>query len=205
LLRESISLWRRKNKLNKRDFLNHLEGSLRGINYEDKKDIIYDYEEHFSVGLEQGKSEEEICQNLGDPKVIAKQFRANYMVDKAKNDTSAGNIIRAVVAVISLGFFNIVFVLGPFLGVVGVLIGVFAAALGVFLAGLGVLLGGLASSFMPIFFINLHPLAMVFSAIGLMCMGTLIFIGACCLGKLIYILTVKYLQLNLNIIKKGEA
>src|SRR5699024_11262340 len=44
-------------------------------------------------------------------------------MDKVESTATTGNILRAVWAVIGLGFFNLVIVLGPFLGLAGVILG----------------------------------------------------------------------------------
>src|SRR5258708_1960548 len=112
--------------MSKDKFIQDLRDGLRGIPETEKKDILSDYEEHFRAGREQGKTEEHIAASLGNAKTIAKQFRAGYSIKQAEADFSAGNIVRAVLAAVSLGFFNIVFVIGPFAGLVGILVGLYA-------------------------------------------------------------------------------
>lgn len=77
---------------------------------------FYEYQEHFRIGLEEGKSEADIAQSLGDPNVIAKQFNVDHLVQKAEENTTVSNILKAVLATLGLGIFNLVFVLGSFLG-----------------------------------------------------------------------------------------
>lgn len=197
--------------MNKNEYLRVLEQSLNGIPFEDKKDIMYDYEEHFTIGLQEGKTEEEIAQSLGHPRTLAKQFRANYIVNQAKSDSSTGNVFRAIFAVISLGFFNLIFVLGPFLGLIGVLIGLFATSFGLIVAGFAVFVAIFISPFTIPFVgytgsisVSLSPIVLIFISIGLTSFGTLFFIGSSYLAKLLFRGIIKYLQMNLNIIKKGE-
>ncbi len=42
-----------------------------------------------------------------------------------------------MLATIALGFFNLVFILGPFIGLIGIVIGLYGGALGVTMGGLG--------------------------------------------------------------------
>jgi len=63
--------------MNKKEFLGRLSELIKDIPEEEKKDILFDYEEHFRIGLEKGRKEEEIAATRGDPKVIAKQSRAS--------------------------------------------------------------------------------------------------------------------------------
>ena len=57
----------------------------------DKADIISDYEEHFRVGLENGKTESEIAASLGSPYDVANQF-----LDGTKKTTAAAPVSRPV-------------------------------------------------------------------------------------------------------------
>lgn len=47
---------------------------------------------------------------------------AAYHVGKVEEKATTGNILRAVFAAVSLGFFNVVIVLGPFIGLASLLI-----------------------------------------------------------------------------------
>ena len=50
--------------MNKTEFMKVLATELSKLSAAEKADILYDYEEHFTIGLEQGKSEEEIVADL---------------------------------------------------------------------------------------------------------------------------------------------
>ncbi|GAA3329582.1 hypothetical protein GCM10020331_078230 [Ectobacillus funiculus] len=60
--------------------------------------------------------------SLGSPSQIARELSASHHLEKVETSTTAGNIMRAVWAVIGLGFFfNFVIVMGPFIALVGVM------------------------------------------------------------------------------------
>lgn len=63
--------------MNKDEFLKTQETSLTAFNQEEKKDILYDYEEHFRIGHQNGKTDEELINELGGPDDIAKQYSGN--------------------------------------------------------------------------------------------------------------------------------
>ena len=63
--------------MTKLEYMNQLEAYLNGVSPADRQDIIQDFEEHFSAGLENGKSEEQICRELGSPKEFAAQYTDN--------------------------------------------------------------------------------------------------------------------------------
>lgn len=60
--------------MTRKEFLTALNQYLVTLSAEEKADIISDYEEHFRVGLENGKTEAEIAAALGSPYDVAAQF-----------------------------------------------------------------------------------------------------------------------------------
>ncbi|MCX7921482.1 MAG: DUF1700 domain-containing protein [Clostridia bacterium] len=189
--------------MTKNEFLNRLDGALTGIAYQDRKDIIYDYEEHFTVGLEGGKTEEEIAASLGDPVTIARQFKADYMLKKAESKATTSNLFKAVFAVVGMGFFNLLIILPIFLPL-------WAAMIALIFSAFCVVLGGVAGFFASVgtpFFESIVTLptyntgANIFFCIGIIALGLLYLIGVISLGKLFYRGTMKYLKFNLKFIK----
>lgn len=187
----------------KKEYISILEKALGNFNKEEKDEILYDYEEHFAIGLEHGKTEEEIAVQLGDPRNIARQYKVTQTIEKAQEKPSITNIVNAVFSVVSLGFFNLMFVLGPFIGLIGVLIGLFGASAGVTVSGMGMMLGSLLFPLFPqyIYLGNVSPLGLFLLGTGIFALGLLFIIFDCYFTKYIYRLTVKYLQWNLSFIK----
>ncbi len=189
--------------MNKNDFMRALEDSLGSLSKDEKEDILYDYEEHFRIGIEKGKTEEEIAKELGDPHSIGKSYRAYTAVETASKNPSSKNIGKAILAAAALGFFNLVIVLGPFIGLVGVLIGLFAASACIAISGFCGIFGIIAQPFIPAHVhIGINPIAAFFLCIGLSSLGILLFIGMTYLGRFFLRGTIKYLKWNLSIIKK---
>jgi uncharacterized membrane protein len=189
--------------MNKEEFMKILKQSLGNMDTYEKKDILYDYEEHFRIGFEKGKTEEEIIKELGDPKNIGKSYRASAAVENAIENPSTKNIGKAILAALALGFFNLVIVLGPFIGLVATLISLFIAAIATFIGGVASIF---AVAFHPFFnctvTIQGNPIAVIFLGIGAAALGILFFIGVCYLAKFFYKATIKYLKWNINIITK---
>ena len=150
--------------MNKETFLKQLDSSLTKFPQDERQDIIQDYEEYFAIGLEEGKTEEQIAAALGSPSQIAKELIATYHLEKVEKTASAGNIMRAVWAVIGLGFFNFVIVLGPFIALVGIVFAGWAVSLGFILSPIGALtercMGGISSYL--IYLPHLHFAVLVF-------------------------------------------
>lgn len=90
--------------MSKGKFLQQLNESLKPLSSKERADILQDYEEHFSIGLEEGKTEEEIVTSLGSPNQIAKELLADYHVEQATAKATTQNILRATWAVIGLAF-----------------------------------------------------------------------------------------------------
>ncbi|MCJ7665328.1 MAG: DUF1700 domain-containing protein [Actinobacteria bacterium] len=187
--------------MNKKEFLNGLSKYLRGIPREDEQDIISDFEEHFEMGMKEGRTEEELAESLGDPKALANQLRASIMVARAEKETTAVNITRAVFASLGLGFFNLIFILGPFVGFVGVLVGLFASAIGITAGGITGLLATIFSPVFPEYFnMIINPAVGVFASIGLICFGVIFFIGDIYLTRGFFRLFIRYIKFNARIV-----
>ena len=60
--------------MKKIDFLNELYNYLSPLPKNERKEIIEDFREHFREGELEGKTEEEICEDLGSPFECAKQY-----------------------------------------------------------------------------------------------------------------------------------
>lgn len=60
--------------MNKQQFLDELERSLRSLKIQDGEEVMTEYRQHFEFKLADGYSEEEISAVLGDPKEVARQF-----------------------------------------------------------------------------------------------------------------------------------
>lgn len=63
--------------MNKNDFIDILEKNLLRLPKTDRDDILSDYEAHFALGAEAGKSEEEVSASLGDPNELAQIYLEN--------------------------------------------------------------------------------------------------------------------------------
>ena len=75
--------------MTRKEFLTALDQYLVTMSASEKADIISDYEEHFRVGLENGKTESEIAASLGSPYDVANQF-----LDGTKKTAAAAPVSR---------------------------------------------------------------------------------------------------------------
>ncbi len=191
--------------MNKRDFINKLSSYLAGVPVEERQDVINDFEDHFKEGVAEGRTEEEIAESLGDPKSLANQFKANILANTAEKTTSAINITRAVLATLGLGFFNLIFILGPFIGIVAVLFSLFASAIALTASGIAVFFASIFGPLVPQYIaVMINPAVSIFASIGVTLFGILFFVGDIYVVKWIYRLFVRYIKFNVRIITGKE-
>lgn len=191
--------------MNKSEFLKNLNDLIKDIPEGDKKDILYDYSEHFVFGLSEGRTEEEIARSIGDPEAIAKEIIAEYKINNAERNTSSSNVFTAVLATLGLGLFNSIFIVGPFFAVVGAIIAFYASGGAIVISGIALFIGTFLEPILPqFFFIPTHPAVTISASIGLTALGLLWIIGTTYLTKVFYRITLKYLKMNINIIRRNK-
>jgi uncharacterized membrane protein len=118
--------------MTEKQFLKKLAKALNRVSRRERKDILADYEEHFRAGRQAGKTDQEICDQLGDPVEIAQDFVDNEVDNSGVErpaTTAAGHTLAAVLVTMLLILFNMIIVIGPFIGLVGGLIGCWCASL----------------------------------------------------------------------------
>lgn len=182
--------------MTKNEFLAELKASLKKIPSDERQDILQDFQEHFDFGLEEGKTEEEISASLGSPQQIGKELVANYRVGLVEDSVTTGNIFRAVWAVIGLGFFNLIIVLGPFVALAGIIIAGWIVGIAFVAAPLLVLIN--VAVYPQIFeFFDL------FFSIALAGLGLFIAIGMFFASRSLTNGFVRYLKYNVRLVKGG--
>lgn len=180
--------------MNKEQFLKQLEASLKRLSLEERQDILQDYEEYFTIGIEKGKSDQEISASLGNPRQIAKELLASYHLQQVEQSTSAGNVMRAVWAVIGLGFFNLVIVLGPFIALIGLVFSGWLMSVAFILAPFAILIN---------LFIGELKLFDLFSSLGLSGIGIFIAMGMYVATKALFKGFIRYMKFNVSLVKGG--
>ncbi len=64
--------------MNKNEYLAALKNALKDTDQSIMEEIVSDYEEHFQVGIQKGKSEEQICEELGSIDDLIKEIKEVY-------------------------------------------------------------------------------------------------------------------------------
>jgi uncharacterized membrane protein len=180
--------------LNKNQYLSELQDLLKEMDRESREELLYDYKEHFDVAKVEGRTETEVAKELGSPKVVARELLADYKISKAEKHRSVKNIVSAVVASLSLGFLNSVFIIGPVVGIFGLFVGCFVLAIALSLSPLIV--------FGSLFFDGyMNSWLTIFSSFILCSLGVMLCIGLMKIGKFLYTVLIRYIKFNVNIVK----
>lgn len=96
--------------MNKWEFLKTLKTELERNGIQQAEDILSDYEEHFTHGLNKGKTEVEISEALGHPSTIAKAYKTESLISEIKNPQNgfqwslAFNIIGRLLVIAPFNF-----------------------------------------------------------------------------------------------------
>jgi len=183
--------------MTKYEYLTILERRLAKLPNEEKQEVMRDYEEHFLIAGEAGKTDAMIIDELGPVEKLAKEIAAEYRIELAKNSKKAGNLFSAVLAVGALGFFNLIFVLGPAMAVFSILFSFWVVAITFVISPVAFLLLSLTG-------LSSFTLFELFNTLVLCGIGIFVYIGTMHLTKWVKIITMKYLSFNLKIIRGGQ-
>jgi uncharacterized membrane protein len=125
-------------------FLATLGTALRDTPKAAVDDILADYAAHFSEGVAQGRSEQEIATSLGDPLTLADELRVSVRIDAWQTKRSIASGAQFMESALAIGVFNaaLTFVLVPLLALIGFATTVLIVALA--MAGLWLLFAGAA-------------------------------------------------------------
>ena len=193
--------------MTQKEFISVMEKNLRKLEPDERQDILADYNEHFFAGMEEGKTEDEISKNLGNPVSLARAQIAESITNQAETDRNFSNILKAVLATFSLSLFNIIFIIGPFFGLLGGIIGLWAGAVSLSLSGVATLMGLLVSSYVrdQAAGSGLSIWFFIFAGIGVSSLGGLASIGMYYLSKGFFGITLKYVKFNISIVKNRRS
>lgn len=87
--------------MTRNEYLFILRKHLQGLNSDEIDDIIIDVASHFDFGTEEGKTEDEICIELGDPVDMAQQFtnrsdQQNSNKAQTRHNQSSDTLLKIV-------------------------------------------------------------------------------------------------------------
>ncbi|EHR81579.1 PF08006 family protein [Staphylococcus epidermidis VCU118] len=97
--------------MDKITFLNELELALDDLPREEKDSIMHKYENLFYEEELKGISESQIIKKLNDPYHISKEVKARSAIHYASYKPTLANIVRAILASLSLGILSLFIIL----------------------------------------------------------------------------------------------
>lgn len=180
--------------MTKEQFLTELESQLKKLPKSDQEEILRDYNEYFTIAQSDGKLEHEVVQALGSPKQLAKELLASYYIEEMQKSASAKNTMRALWAGVGLGFLNLIFIVGPFIGIVSTVASFWLVGI-VFLFTPALVLIGAA------FNVGSFAWFDFFVALTLSGVGVFILMGLYYITSLLKKWSIRYLKFNVAIVK----
>lgn len=186
--------------MRKNEYLRQLTDELQGLPESEINEILRDQQEYISEALKSGRHEDEVIRSLGTPKELAKELKAHHQIRSAVTEKKLmpkiNKVLKATLAIGVLTPFNLIFVLGPFLGVCGVLLACWAVSAAMIALGLG----GVGLAFLSFPAGAFLFLTLLFSSFAGLGMGLLFLVACYFLSQWFLRGLLQYLKWNFDLI-----
>lgn len=152
--------------MNRNQYMEALERELRGFSELDRREILKDYNNFFEEGMSDGRTEEEVSKDLGDPRELARNLREErraYISQEQEispREPEARDNLKTLVIVGLVLFFGFPVIMA----IGGTIIGLFAGAISIIVTG-SVLIFSNAT--------NISFMTTFFAGLSLICLGSL--------------------------------
>lgn len=153
----------------------------------DKKDILLDYEEHFLTGINEGKSEEEIAEELGSPEEVVKEYTTEPAEKKS--------ITTIIFGAIGIILFDIFVGISLLASLFSVWIALWAVVLALVITAVALIFSTVASFLIP----SIPWYVLLFSGISLLGLSVIAGIGMIYVTKWFYLAIKWYVELHIKI------
>lgn len=127
------------------EYIDALKRALEGLPPDIVARTLAYYEQRFIDGLAAGRSEDEISEDLGDPKKIAMTLRANAHREALEPKQRKAGFLRMAATAIGLAVFNL-FMVVPAAVFASLLAAIYAVSIALYLSGIVVSASGLAGA-----------------------------------------------------------
>lgn len=164
---------------------------------QEKKDIVYEFYRHFDEGKLEGKSEEEISKNLGDPEEIAKELNAVYAMKRVEENRNIKSLFKAMLSIMGLSIMNFIFIMMGFFIMLILLPFFLAYFIGVpimILSPIILIILGFVNGFSTI------GAGDFFESVKGLIIGAVLALAGYFLGKFFIRLFIRYLRWNMSIV-----
>ena len=165
--------------MKKREFLDLLKFYLKDMPNIMIDDIISDYEEHFQIAMENGKTEAQICDELGSPELIANDYinnekrRFKPTINEFKENNNEKTVNKkeksnTSIIIIILCIIGAIFLIPPVFGIgIALIASIFAFILAIIALVISIIITIFAAGFSLIVFGIGIPMSGVFSYISI--------------------------------------
>lgn len=192
--------------MNRQQFMQAMEMYLRPMDRLERAELLADYDQHFELGLQEGRPEEEIARELGHPEEIAKEalgerfgthmsgtdpyYGATYseMQPPRHNNRATRNFFTAV----GLLFLNLM---------LGIPLGLILWSVWLTIACLSLLVLAPVAAALDFLLLGNFDKAELFVAIGTFGVGILFAIASKWIFRAFKIITLQYVRWNKNMMK----
>ncbi|MFS0872362.1 DUF1700 domain-containing protein [Paenibacillus xylanilyticus] len=192
--------------MNRKHFMQAMEIHLRPMEPQERAELLADYDQHFELGLREGRPEEEIARELGRPEEIAREALGDrYDVNTPGSDPfyaptygemrppkSSNRAARNFFTGIGLIFLNLI---------LGIPLGLTLWSVWLVIASLSLLVLAPVAAAVDFLFLNHFDKAELFVAIGAFGVGILFAIAAKWVFKGFKAATLQYLRWNRKTMK----
>lgn len=192
--------------MNRQQFMKAMEVHLRPMDPFERAELLADYDQHFELGLREGRREEEIAWELGQPEEIAKEalgdrydahtpgsdafYAPTYQEMRSpRNSTKA---TRNFFTAIGLLFLNLI---------LGIPLGLTLWSVWLTLASLSLLVLAPVAAVMDFVFLGQLDKAEIFVAIGAFGVGILFALASKSVYRAFKNITLQYIKWNKNTMK----
>ena len=171
----------------KDQYLKHLRREIKDLPELEQKEILADIGEIFQMGVAEGKSDEQIAGNLGNPKTLARALKADIFISDAEEQKTWRSFFKAFGLMLGMGMFNFMFMLTPFL---------FASVAVLSLMAIGLML--MTGSFFLL--VKVPIVTAIFNGCMVLGAGMAVFMAGFDLSKLIFRIFLRYFKWNVSIV-----
>lgn len=196
--------------MNRQKFMQDMEMYLRPMDRIERAELLADYDQHFVLGLREGRSEEDIARELGRPEEIAREalgdrYNAHETSDTSGVDpfyaptfremqppSSRNRATRNFFAAVGLIFLNLMLMIP---------IGLSLWSVWLTLAGLSLLVLAPVAAAVDYLFLGHFEKAEIFISIGLFRIGILFAIASKSVFRAFKVITLQYIRWNARVMR----
>ncbi len=184
--------------MNKQSFINQLKRELGPLKQSTKLEIMGDIEEHFASGQASGKTEEQLAQELGSPKELAQQY-IQQAEENERAAISTGAVGRTLLASVGLFLLDVMIMIPIIVSLFAVIVSLWTVPLSLGVTAIALILLPLLA-FMGF---TIPYWICIILAIALTALAVAFAIGMIYLSKYFFLMVAAYAKAHYKIIKGG--